>query len=237
MLSLIMKKKYRYKFWFSCIFLCRNLEKMPKKSKKRARELAQSVEELVQSIISECDQLATDECFYAQEQAILNDMLVKRCLYLDQETGLYLSRADANEKTKIFWFRDRVSIDEARDICQQCRAEHLTGGVFVLREGLTSQARLTMASGLKWSQFFALEELSHDILSHELIQKHELIPEAERPALLKRLRCTMDQLPTISCEDAVVKFNGWKIGEIIKIKRCWGAGTEPSFYYRLITSS
>lgn len=58
-----------------------------------------------------------------------------------------------------------------------------------------------------------------NILEHELVPKHEIIPHKEAFELLKKLGIEPWQLPWILSDDPVVKSLGAKPGDIIKITR------------------
>lgn len=58
-----------------------------------------------------------------------------------------------------------------------------------------------------------------DILEHELVPRHEILPLEEAIELLRKLRIEPWQLPWISADDPVVKRLGAKPGDIIKIIR------------------
>ncbi|MEM2025297.1 MAG: DNA-directed RNA polymerase subunit H [Desulfurococcaceae archaeon] len=58
-----------------------------------------------------------------------------------------------------------------------------------------------------------------NILEHELVPKHEVVPPEEAIQLLKRLGIEPWQLPWISADDPVIKAIGAKPGDIIRIIR------------------
>ncbi|MEM4717904.1 MAG: DNA-directed RNA polymerase subunit H [Desulfurococcaceae archaeon] len=58
-----------------------------------------------------------------------------------------------------------------------------------------------------------------NILEHELVPRHELVPPEEALELLKKLGIEPWQLPWISADDPVVKLIGAKPGDIVRIFR------------------
>lgn len=58
-----------------------------------------------------------------------------------------------------------------------------------------------------------------NILEHELVPKHEVIPPDEAIKILRRLGIEPWQLPWISADDPVVKLIGAKPGDIVRITR------------------
>jgi DNA-directed RNA polymerase subunit H len=58
-----------------------------------------------------------------------------------------------------------------------------------------------------------------NILEHELVPRHEVVPPREALELLRKLGIEPWQLPWISADDPVVKAIGAKPGDIIRIIR------------------
>jgi len=63
------------------------------------------------------------------------------------------------------------------------------------------------------------EKRKINILEHELVPKHEILPPEEAKEVLRKLGVKPTQLPWISIDDPVVKALGAKPGDIIKITR------------------
>ena len=86
----------------------------------------------------------------------------------------------------------------------------------------------------------AMENVSFNVLKHELVPEHHLLSEAEAEAILSKLKVSCDQLPKIRRSDAGVRVlenvYGHPIeeGRIIKIIR--KSETAQEFVaYRLVT--
>jgi DNA-directed RNA polymerase subunit H len=58
-----------------------------------------------------------------------------------------------------------------------------------------------------------------DILEHELVPKHEVVPPEEAAKILRELGVRPEQLPWIRATDPVVRRIGAKPGDIIRIYR------------------
>lgn len=58
-----------------------------------------------------------------------------------------------------------------------------------------------------------------DVLSHQLVPKHEVLSEKDSEKALKKFKITKDQLPKILITDPAVKRIGAKVGDIVKITR------------------
>jgi len=72
-----------------------------------------------------------------------------------------------------------------------------------------------------------------DVMTHQLVPKHEVIPDKEVEDVLKKFDLTKDQLPKVLITDPVVKRIGAKVGDVLKITReSPTAGTSE--FYRLV---
>ena len=72
-----------------------------------------------------------------------------------------------------------------------------------------------------------------DVLSHQLVPKHEILSENEAESALKKFGLTRDQLPKILITDPVVKRIEAKSGDIIRITRL-SPTAGISEFYRLV---
>ncbi|MCX8204900.1 MAG: DNA-directed RNA polymerase subunit H [Candidatus Nezhaarchaeota archaeon] len=58
-----------------------------------------------------------------------------------------------------------------------------------------------------------------NILEHELVPKHEILPPEEARELLRKYGVKPEMLPWIRSSDPIVKIIGAKPGDIVKITR------------------
>jgi len=72
-----------------------------------------------------------------------------------------------------------------------------------------------------------------DILKHEFVPLHEILPKKEAKDLLESLGVTREQLPKIYVSDPVIKRMEAKEGDIIKITRKSRTAGE-AVYYRAV---
>ncbi len=74
-----------------------------------------------------------------------------------------------------------------------------------------------------------------NILEHELVPKHEVLPPDEAKKLLEKLGIQPTQLPWISIDDPVVKAIGAKPGDIIRIiRKSPTAGESIAYRYVVV---
>ena len=72
-----------------------------------------------------------------------------------------------------------------------------------------------------------------DVMSHQLVRKHEILSEAESEKALKHFSLKKDQLPKILITDPCVKRISGKVGDIIKITR-ESPTAGISVFYRVV---
>jgi len=63
------------------------------------------------------------------------------------------------------------------------------------------------------------EKVSHKILEHEYVPRHELLSKEEAIRVLKELGVRPEQLPWIRASDPVARLLGAKPGDIIRVIR------------------
>ena len=73
-----------------------------------------------------------------------------------------------------------------------------------------------------------------DILKHEYVPSHEILPKKDSKELLEKLKIKKEQLPVIVITDPVIKNLNAKSNDIIKIVRHSPTAGE-TVYYRLVT--
>ena len=72
-----------------------------------------------------------------------------------------------------------------------------------------------------------------DVMSHQLVPKHEILTEKESEDTLEHFNLRRDQLPKILITDPAVKRIGAKVGDIIKITR-ESPTAGVSVFYRIV---
>ena len=87
----------------------------------------------------------------------------------------------------------------------------------------------------------ATENISFNVLTHELVPEHYLLSEEEAQQILDKLKITKDQLPKIRKSDAAIKvlehiYGPIEAGRVIKVVRK-SSTAEEFVAYRLVTGS
>ncbi len=63
------------------------------------------------------------------------------------------------------------------------------------------------------------KEPGFDVTKHEMVPKHEILPEAAVTNLTKKYRIKVHQMPRMRATDPVAKAIGAKAGSVVKITR------------------
>ena len=71
------------------------------------------------------------------------------------------------------------------------------------------------------------------LLDHELVPKHEIMPEGELKSVLSKYSIEKEQLPKIKVQDPVIKEIGAAVGDVVKVTRKSHTAGEAD-YYRLV---
>jgi DNA-directed RNA polymerase subunit H (RpoH/RPB5) len=79
----------------------------------------------------------------------------------------------------------------------------------------------------QYRKFFFINEARALSAGHELVPWHRLATDEELEKL-KQKRIPFETLPRIGKEDAVVRWHGWKKGDILAIERSEG------MYFRIV---
>ena len=66
---------------------------------------------------------------------------------------------------------------------------------------------------------FTEEELMYNVTKHEMVPPHTIMNPEQVAQILKRYRITEKQLPKIDRHDAVARFMGLRVGDIVQIIR------------------
>ncbi|MBI4020120.1 MAG: DNA-directed RNA polymerase subunit H [Candidatus Aenigmarchaeota archaeon] len=72
-----------------------------------------------------------------------------------------------------------------------------------------------------------------DILSHELVPKHEILSKKDKEELLSRLGAAEEHLPRICESDPVIKLLNAKPKDVVRITRKSQTAGE-TVYYRIV---
>lgn len=146
----------------------------------------------------------------------------------------------------IFPNESKPGVTTIREIGMRMDAQKIQHAILILRGGLTPSARTELAeltrirteserrtAKRKRIEVFLEEELLFNITQHEWTPPHTLLSPQEKKQLMQRYKANEEQLPMIAANDPVVRFYGWRRGQVCRIERpCEASGT--TFYYRMV---
>jgi len=81
------------------------------------------------------------------------------------------------------------------------------------------------------------EKQTFEIMGHELVPLHEVIPDENKNKVLEKLKITPDQLPKILSSDPVCVSIGANPGQIIKVTRKSHTAREAVAYRFVVESN
>jgi DNA-directed RNA polymerase subunit H (RpoH/RPB5) len=80
-----------------------------------------------------------------------------------------------------------------------------------------------------YCKVFFIDELVANPMANKMVPRHELCTQDMIDDLLREHSITTNMLPKIFLRDPIVRWNAWKIGDVIKITRPNG-----EIYYRIV---
>ncbi len=96
------------------------------------------------------------------------------------------------------------------------------------RSGLLHEL-LDALTSRDYSKVFFVDELIANPIGNKMVPEHELCTEEMVEELLYKYSITVDGLPKIFLRDPIVRWYGWKVGDVIEITRQNG-----ELYYRIV---
>lgn len=93
--------------------------------------------------------------------------------------------------------------------------------------GLLSEL-LTLIQPQNYCRFFFVDELVANPISNKLVPKHELCTKDMIDELVYNKSITIQSLPKMLLKDIIVRWYGWKVGDVVKVIR------RDETYYRII---
>lgn len=100
--------------------------------------------------------------------------------------------------------------------------------VYTSRIGIMGQL-FTQIPKEHYCRIFFQDELLLCPLDNTMVPLHEMLSEEETTELLRVHNIVKDHLPKIPAHDPIVRWNGWTVGDIIRIHR-----VDGTLYYRLV---
>lgn len=107
-------------------------------------------------------------------------------------------------------------------------------GIVITPLPLSSESIKSLPASIR---IFSERELSFDIMTSKLARSHRRLSEMEVRTLLTNLGIPKTNLSILRLSDPVVKYHGWKTGDVIQIERDFSyldVATPIQYAYRVI---
>eukprot|EP00053_Salpingoeca_punica_P004701 m.50457 g.50457 ORF g.50457 m.50457 type:complete len:212 (+) comp12907_c0_seq1:241-876(+) len=140
------------------------------------------------------------------------DFMVSKATPVEEESRMWI----------IFPEEPKIGVKSIRNCVIRMDETSVKRALIVLQSGMTPSAKkalLECAESGQLIQPFEEEELIVNITKHELVPRHVLLNEEEKADLLLRYKLKEQQLPRIKAADPVVRYYGYKRGQVVKIIR------------------
>lgn len=155
---------------------------------------------------------------------VCKEMMVSRGYTIYDENWVrYILKAYRPDRVKVVLFITpftKFNIDVIKYYYTLLTRKHIQHAIIVYHDGLTSSVLKIIDNIDKKIEMFHIDDLSFNILNHELVPKHEKIGHKKH---------NDEKLPIIRKTDPVVRFMGFGTGDILKIHR-----TDGTLYYRYV---
>ncbi len=125
---------------------------------------------------------------------------------------------------------ETLGVAMVRDIVKEMNKKKIKNKLIIGSGKVTRSAKNEMIANK--IDFIPTQLVLMNILEHEFVPKHEIIPHEEIQTILEKYRITEDLLPQILDTDPVSKIIGAKPGDVVKITRKSLTAGE-SIIYRL----
>jgi DNA-directed RNA polymerase I, II, and III subunit RPABC1 len=138
----------------------------------------------------------------------------------NNETGF--SKEYIYEKEKLFChiiiknMKKKVCLKEIKDIFSKISKIH--SYILIIPDKLSFDANLEIQK-YKNVEIFTYDFFLFSLPRHAYVPKHILLTENEKNEFLQKRNLCIEQLPLIRKNDPVIKYYGWKKGNIVKIQR------------------
>lgn len=116
--------------------------------------------------------------------------------------------------------KTQVAVDTIKSFTAAIDYYKITEAILITDAKISTDGQKVLSEhGLKRIQRFMDYELVYNPIEHIDTPRHELIPRHEVANKLREMKVSIHMLPLIPLDDAVVKYYGWEVGDLIRIHR------------------
>ncbi len=156
--------------------------------------------------------------------------------YKIERSGKELIGTTQDEKiiVKVVTGEKSIGVALVRTLIKRGEKEKTTEIHIVSDSPLTPQAKKLVVE--QEIRYLSMQNVLIDLLQHNLVPKHKILPDEEKERLLREIGIKIEQLPKIRRTDPIIKLLRGKPGDIVRIHRpSPTAGT--AIYYRLVVGA
>lgn len=135
------------------------------------------------------------------------------CVYTNSTSKIYVYYASRTSGKKL------ISKDMIKEFISNYYILDVNTAIIISNSKLSSSAQALLIQTNLDYQFFMEDEFYINPTQHLYTPLHVKASESERKQILKELNVEVDKMSNISVHDAIVKYYGWKVGDLIKIYR------------------
>lgn len=131
----------------------------------------------------------------------------------------------------------QLGVDAISHFIQEMDKYRSKNGILITPRKLSTPAEKNIQGLVSYNiSVFSEQEMSYDPTEHFLTPEHVgMTPEVQRE-FLKRNNITIDQLPGMLLTDIITRYYGFKLGQIVEIKRVnlYDTMVKKSLAYRVV---
>ncbi len=149
----------------------------------------------------------------------------KKCSFRDSDLVVVAEKNDS----KLFVFfnnEDKLYINSMRRYQWVMKDKKVKDSIIIHVGDITPAAFSLFTDNM---QHFHEKELTRNITHHELYSKHVRLTNPEIEELTRSIE--FKHLPSIQMVDSIVKYHGWKEGDVIRIRRNIYTATKKNLFF------
>jgi DNA-directed RNA polymerase subunit H (RpoH/RPB5) len=154
---------------------------------------------------------------------LTNEDLIKKYKENNCEINLF----ENNKKIQVYFCTEKLGIVQIKELLTKLLEQKVEHIILITKNKLTSYAKKEMNNLGKnlEKEIFYTNEMTYNIIQHELVPKHELLTPEETKLMIKKFG---KKIPNIKITDKMCRYYNGKIDQIFRIYR------KNKLYYRIV---
>lgn len=152
-----------------------------------------------------------------------NEELIKKY----KENNCSIDLFENNKKVQIYFCNEKLGIVQIKELLIKLLEQKIEHIILITKNKLTSYAKKEMNNLGKnlEKEIFYTNEMTYNIIKHELVPKHELLNSEETKLMIEKFG---KKIPNIKITDKICRYYNGKIDQIFRIYR------KDKIYYRIV---